>query len=84
LPGLLEQVQSKGLFVSFPDENAQPPSKSELKKLAKLAAAKEKKQAKAGGAPAGKEETKGAAAPQGKGKEVANGEATTQENGAPA
>lgn len=35
LPGLLEQVQSHGLFVPFPDENAQPPSKSQLKKLAK-------------------------------------------------
>jgi hypothetical protein len=28
-------VQAHGLFVSFPDENAQPPSKSALKKLAK-------------------------------------------------
>ncbi len=35
LPGLLEQVLAKGLFVSFPDENAQPPSKGELKRLAK-------------------------------------------------
>ena len=35
LPGLLEDVQSRGLFVTFPDENAQAPSKSQLKKLAK-------------------------------------------------
>ena len=36
LPGLLEQVQQKGLFVGFPDEtNAQAPSKGMLKKLAK-------------------------------------------------
>jgi hypothetical protein len=35
LPGLLEQVTVKGLFVSFPDENAQAPSKGELKRLAK-------------------------------------------------
>lgn len=28
LPGLLEQVQAKGLFTSFPDENAEPPSKA--------------------------------------------------------
>ena len=35
LPGLYEQVQSKGLFVTFPDENAQAPSKAQLKKLGK-------------------------------------------------
>jgi len=35
LPGLLEEVQTRGLFVTFPDENAQAPSKSQLKKLAK-------------------------------------------------
>jgi hypothetical protein len=28
-------VQTRGLFVTFPDENAQAPSKSQLKKLAK-------------------------------------------------
>ncbi|CDW72012.1 aminoacyl-trna synthetase cofactor [Stylonychia lemnae] len=44
LPGLLEQVQQHNLFVSFPDEsNSQPPSKSQLKKLAKAQASKEKK-----------------------------------------
>ena len=35
LPGMIEQVEALGLFVSFPNENAQPPSKAELKKLAK-------------------------------------------------
>ena len=35
LPGLFEEVSIRGLFVSFPDENAQPPSKSQLKKQAK-------------------------------------------------
>lgn len=35
LPGIWEQVQAKGLVVSFPDENAQPPSNKQLKKLAK-------------------------------------------------
>lgn len=35
LPGMLEEVQNRGLFVTFPDENAQPPSKSQMKKLAK-------------------------------------------------
>ena len=28
-------MQTRGLFVTFPDENAQAPSKSQLKKLAK-------------------------------------------------
>lgn len=32
LPGLLEQVQRKGLLVSFPDENATAPSKGQAKK----------------------------------------------------
>jgi len=32
---MIEQVEALGLFVSFPNENAQPPSKAELKKLAK-------------------------------------------------
>lgn len=36
LPGLLEQVQAKNIFTSFPDENAEGPSKAQLKKLAKL------------------------------------------------
>lgn len=35
LPGMLEQVQSRGLFVAFPDENAQAPSKGQLKKAKK-------------------------------------------------
>ena len=35
LPGILEQVTQHGLFVEFPDENAQPPSKGQLKKAAK-------------------------------------------------
>ena len=46
LPGLLDQVQAKGLFVTFPDENAEPPSKAQLKKLAKMQAAKEAKDKK--------------------------------------
>ena len=28
LPGLQQQVEAKGLFTSFPDENAEPPSKA--------------------------------------------------------
>ena len=36
LPGMLHQVQAKGIFTSFPDENAEGPSKAELKRLAKL------------------------------------------------
>jgi len=35
LPGMLEQVESLGVFVSFPNENAEGPSKAQLKKLAK-------------------------------------------------
>lgn len=35
LPGMLELVQQRGLFVPFPDENAQPPSKGQLKKAKK-------------------------------------------------
>ena len=36
LPGMLEQVQSLGLFVTFPKkEDAQEMSKAQLKKLAK-------------------------------------------------
>lgn len=46
LPGLHEQVKAKNLFTSFPDENAEPPSKAQLKKLAKLQAAKEAKDKK--------------------------------------
>ena len=60
LPGMLEQVKRNNLFVTFPDEqNAQPPSKSQLKKMAKAQAAKEKKggdnKAPANGAPADKQ-----------------------------
>lgn len=36
LPGMLELVRSKGLFVTFPDESTEPPSKAQLKKLAKM------------------------------------------------
>jgi hypothetical protein len=46
LPGILEEVQKAELFVSFPDLNSKKPSKSELKKLAKLKAAQEKKAGK--------------------------------------
>ena len=49
LPGMLEQVQAKGVFTTFPDENAEGPSKSELKKLAKMQAAADKKAAKKAG-----------------------------------
>mmetsp|Transcript_17026 Transcript_17026/g.26298 ORF Transcript_17026/g.26298 Transcript_17026/m.26298 type:complete len:363 (-) Transcript_17026:21-1109(-) len=49
LPGLDNLIQSLGLFVSFPDENNSEPSKAQLKKLAKIQAAKEKKEAKKGG-----------------------------------
>jgi hypothetical protein len=64
-------VQAKGLFVSFPDENAQAPTKSQLKKggekqkggdPAKLAAALEaKKQKQADKAPAKEEQKNGGA-----------------------
>jgi len=40
------QVETLGLFVSFPDENAPEPSKAQLKKLAKIQAAKDAKAAK--------------------------------------
>lgn len=35
LPGFLDQVQSRGLFVAFPDEKAEAPSKKEMKKAKK-------------------------------------------------
>jgi hypothetical protein len=35
LPGMLEQVTQRGLFVEFPDEHAQAPSKGQLKKSKK-------------------------------------------------
>lgn len=35
LPGMLEQVESQGLFVSFPSEKEEKLSKAQLKKLAK-------------------------------------------------
>ena len=35
LPGMIEQVNDLGLFVSFPNENSEGPSKAQLKKLAK-------------------------------------------------
>jgi hypothetical protein len=40
---MIEQVEALGLFVSFPNENAEGPSKSELKKLAKEQWKKDKK-----------------------------------------
>ena len=51
LPGMLEQVQAKNLFTSFPDQSADPSqmSKSQLKKLAKIQAAKDAKAKKAAG-----------------------------------
>lgn len=36
LPGMDEQIEGLGLFVSFPDINAGEPSKAQLKKLAKI------------------------------------------------
>ena len=38
LPGMLEQVEAKNLFTTFPDQSADPSqmSKSQLKKLAKI------------------------------------------------
>lgn len=57
LPGMLELVHSKNLFVPFPDENAEGPSKAQLKKLAKLQAAKDaKEKKKAGGAEESKDQ----------------------------
>ena len=35
LPGMAELVNSEGLFVSFPNENAPEPSKGQLKAIAK-------------------------------------------------
>lgn len=49
LPGMLEQVHAKNLFVTFPDESTEPPSKAQLKKLAKLQEAADKKAAKKAG-----------------------------------
>lgn len=46
LPGLDDLIQSLGLFVSFPDESQSEPSKAQLKKLAKIEAAKAKKEEK--------------------------------------
>ena len=43
LPGMIEQVESLGLFVSFPNEKAEPPSKAELARLAKEQWKKDKK-----------------------------------------
>lgn len=49
LPGMSEQVDSLGLFVSFPDETQSQPSKAQLKKLEKIQAAKNKKAEKKDG-----------------------------------
>ena len=46
---MAEQVESLGLFVSFPDLTSTEPSKAMLKKLEKLKEAKEKKAQKAAG-----------------------------------
>jgi len=46
LPGLFEQVKTKGIFTSFPDESQEGPSKAQLKKLAKIQAAKDAKDKK--------------------------------------
>ena len=44
---MLDQIHSKNLFVTFPDESKDVPlSKSQLKKQAKVQAAKEKKSQK--------------------------------------
>ena len=40
---MIEQVESLGLFVSFPNENAEPPSKAELARIAKEQWKKDKK-----------------------------------------
>jgi hypothetical protein len=49
LPGMLEIVTDKGLFISFPDESNAVLSKAQLKKLAKEQYQKDKKAAKKGG-----------------------------------
>ena len=46
LPGMLELAHQKALFVAFPDENVEGPSKAQLKKLAKLQAVKDAKEKK--------------------------------------
>lgn len=51
LPGMLELVHQKQLFVPFPDEFAEGPSKAQLKKLAKMQEAAAKKEAKKAGEP---------------------------------
>ena len=56
---MAEQVESLGLFVPFPDVNAGEPSKAQLKKLAKIQEAKDKKAAKKSGGNAQPEEKKG-------------------------
>lgn len=63
LQGLAEQIENLGLFVSFPDVNAGEPSKAQLKKLAKIQEAKDKKAAKKDGAQAPAEEKKQEAQP---------------------
>ena len=58
---MLEQVQSKSLFTSFPnaDEEGSGPSKRALAKMAKAQAAKDKKAQKAAGGDQAPEESKG-------------------------
>ena len=58
LPGMLEQVESLNIFVTFPSEVEEILTKAQLKKIAKAEYQKKEKEAsKAGGAP---EESKGA------------------------
>jgi len=58
LPGIKAEVEKADIFVSFPDSNAKPPTKSELKRLAKMKALQEKKQNKKDGKEEKKEEKK--------------------------
>ena len=48
---MIEQVADLGLFVSFPNENSEGPSKAQLKKLAKEQYQKDQKALKAAGLP---------------------------------
>ena len=74
LPGFLEEVQARGLFITFPDENAQAPSQSQLKKLAQ----KGGENPKAAAAAEYKAKMAAAAGAQAKPAEEAKSEASTQ------
>ena len=67
LPGMAEQVADLGLFVSFPNENSEGPSKAQLKKLAKQQYQKEQKEKKQAGDPKEGGDQKGAAKEESKG-----------------